>query len=99
MTPARRNQLRRIMLLAWGLYRAEKDGPNPRTFADALAGAWRFIRRAAHTSAPAWAKGSHPRHVRFGSMVQSPIRRSLGNQPYAATSAARAGYLTSRLGR
>lgn len=40
MTQARRNFLRSVMQVAWGLYR---DGD--RTFANALAGAWVFMKR------------------------------------------------------
>lgn len=87
------------MHLAWSLYRAELDGACPRTFADALVGAWRFIKRATHMPAPSWAKGHSPRHLRLAPMIQSPIRRAVAGAPYAGVSAARAGYLTSRLGR
>ena len=92
---------RQVMLLAWSLYRAEVRGPNPRTFADALAGAWRWIKNTAArvAAAPRWAKGAQPRHVSFGSMLASPIRRSLTGQAYAGVNAARAGYVTSALGR
>ncbi|MES2343657.1 MAG: hypothetical protein V4597_18465 [Pseudomonadota bacterium] len=88
------------MRLAWGLYRAELSGPSPRTFADALAGSWRWYKRGAtrSASAPAWVKG-RPAHVSFGSMLQSPIRRSLAGKAYANTTAARLGYVTSMVGR
>ncbi len=73
---------------------------SPRTFADALAGSWRWskARAARMAAAPRWTKGQRA-HVSFGSMVQSPIRRSLIGKPYASTTAARMGYLTSTLGR
>lgn len=92
---------REVMLLAWGLYRAELHGANPRSFANALAGAWRWIKGAAAraAAAPRWAKGAQPRHVSFGSMLASPIRRGLSGQAYAGVKAARAGYVTSVLGR
>lgn len=35
----------RVMKVAWGLFRDARDSDAPRTFADALAGAWRFIKR------------------------------------------------------
>ncbi len=98
MQAAQRQRLRKIMQLAWGLYRADLNGPEPRTFADALAGAWRWTKRNEATAAPAWAKGSRPRSVAFASMVQSPIRRSLSG-PYTNARAYSAGYVTSRLGR
>ncbi|MDO8379215.1 hypothetical protein [Phenylobacterium sp.] len=93
------SQTRRdVMNLAWGLYRAEAKGPNPRSFSDALAGAWRFMKRRAERLTPAWAKGSAPRQIRFASMVSSPIARSLSGQVYAGVRAASAGYHTSRFG-
>jgi hypothetical protein len=76
------NQTRReIMKLAWGLFRAEANGPNPRTFADALAGAWRWIKGAAArlAAAPRWTQGTQARTVSFGTMLQSPIRRRVGS--------------------
>jgi hypothetical protein len=101
MSQARRTFLRDLMALAWDLYRSELHGPEPRTFADALAGAWRWMKRKAERIAadPRWAKGSRPRTVAFGTMLQSPIRRSLSGQAYADTRAREAGYLTSMVGR
>lgn len=92
---------RQVMLLAWSLYRAELRGANPRTFADALAGAWRWVKNTAAriAAAPRWAKGAQPRHVSFGSMLASPIRRSLTGQAYAGVRARQAGYTTAQMGR
>lgn len=98
MTDARRTFLRSLMELAWGLYRAELNGPTPRTFANALSGAWRFMKRQATLAAPKWATMTGPRHVAFRSMLQSPIRRSLRGQPYADTRARSLGYVTSMVG-
>lgn len=100
MTTARRTFLRDVMELAWGLFRADRGGPEPRAFADALAGAWRWMKghAARMAKAPAWAKGSRPRTVALNTMLQSPIRRSLSSQPYAETRARAAGYLTSKIG-
>lgn len=100
MTQARRKFLRELMEMAWGLFRAEQHGSDPRTFADALAGSWQWFKRCAArlASAPAWVK-SRPAHVSFGSMLQSPIRRSLAGKAYANTTAARQGYVTSMVGR
>lgn len=93
------NETRRtVMSLAWGLFRAELNGPAPRTFADALAGAWRFLKRQAERAAPAWAKGSKARQIRFAPVVSSPIARTLSGQSYAGVRAASAGFLTSRIG-
>lgn len=100
MSPERRQALREVMTTAWGLYRAELRGPSPRTFADALAGAWRWIKGcAARMSAqPRWARGSSPRTLYMAPATVSPIRRTLSGQPYAGDIAFRAGRLTSRLG-
>jgi len=89
---------RDVMNLAWALFRAEVNRPSPRTFADALAGAWRFFKRQAERIAPKWATGSQPRHVRLGSMIRSPIARTFTGQAYAGVRAAAAGYATSRIG-
>lgn len=95
-TNERRELLRRVMNTAWGLFRADPV----RTFADALAGAWRWVRKAADRAADAaaWSRQAAGRHVRFSSMVASPIRRSLTGQAFAGAHAAAAGYLTSRIG-
>lgn len=92
------NQTRReIMQTAWGLFRADPA----RTFADALAGAWRWVRASAARMAAngAWLARVAGRTVSYGSTLQSPIRRSLGGQTYAATRAGAAGYVTSMMGR
>jgi hypothetical protein len=97
MTPARRTYLKNIMDLAWGLYRAELNGPCPRTFANALSGAWAWTKRQAAAAKPAWANGTHSRTLYLASPVQSPIRRATVG-PYAFDRSYRAGRLTSRLG-
>lgn len=99
MTSHRRIQLRHIMQLAWGLFRAEQGGPNPRTFADALAGAWRFRKRTAEWDALRWLDEPQPRHIRFRSTSSSPIRQSLTGQRFATGRAASASYAVSRFGR
>ena len=100
MNHIRRQTLRNIMNLAWSLYRAELGGPSPRTFSDALAGAWRWTKAAAAriAEAPTWAKGRKSR-VSFAPLVQSPIGRSLTGARFAGVHVAGAGYTTSRLGR
>jgi hypothetical protein len=72
MTPARRTYLKNIMDLAWGLYRAELNGPCPRTFANALSGAWAWTKRQAAAAKPAWANGTHSPH---------PLPREPGAKP------------------
>jgi hypothetical protein len=95
-TNERRELLRRVMTTAWGLFRADPSRP----FAAALAGAWRWVKKSEDRAAEAaaWLRRAAGRHVRFGSMVASPIRRSLTGQAYAGAHAAAAGYLTSRIG-
>lgn len=101
MKTERRAFIKEVMHLAWSLYRAELNGPSPRTFSDALTGAWRWMKgnvaRAAQQ--PRWAQGSRPRTVSFGTMLQSPIRRSMTGQAFSGVRAAEAGYLTSIMGR
>lgn len=95
------NQTRReVMLMAWSLYRAEADGPSPRTFSDALAGAWRWVKRAAERTAEAaaWIRQARGKHVRFASMIKSPTRRTLASQRYAGAAFASSNYVTSRMG-
>jgi hypothetical protein len=87
------NEIRReIMDLAWGLFRADRS----RGFADALAGAWRWMKgRAARVAANAvWMARAAGRTVSFGSMLQSPIRRRVGS----GWSAYKAERTTARLG-
>lgn len=93
MTTAYRNRLREIMQTAWGLYRADPT----RTFADALAGAWRWVRKLEGWTPPAWA--TQPGRAVFRSMVSSPIRRSLSGQPDARRRGIRAEYVSASFGR
>ena len=101
MNHIHRQTLRTIMRLAWGLYRAELRGPSPRTFSDALSGAWRWTNAAAARAAkaPTWAKCRTAQNVAFAPLTRSPIERALTGQKYAAVRASAAGYATSRLGR
>lgn len=95
-TATHREMLRKVMNAAWGLFRAEPG----RGFADALAGAWRWVKRAAErvAEAAAWTRRTSGKHVRMASMIRSPIRRAMAGQPYAGVAFARANYLTSRIG-
>lgn len=91
------NETRReVMKTAWSLFRAAPS----RGFADALSGAWRWVKGAAERAAEAaaWMRRNAGRQVRLGSMVRSPIRRSLTGCAYAGANAASAGYHTSRIG-
>lgn len=100
MTPARRAFLRDVMEMAWSLYRAELNGPAPRTFADALAGSWAWHKAsAARSAANAAFKARHAGGAAYGSMLRSPIRRSLGGSPHAGDRFRTATYTTSVMGR
>lgn len=95
MTPQRRSFLRELMTLAWDLFRVGN-----RTFADALAGAWRWTKNSAarQQSNAVFMRRYRGRTVAFGTMLQSPIRRSLTG-PYRNADARAAGYVTSMVGR
>lgn len=94
MNHERRDFLRNVMCQAWAIYRQRHiPGCNVRSFADAMRNAWAWLRRNAVPVAPA------TRHLRLNTMVQSPIRRSLGGQAYAYTDARWAGRTTSAVGR
>lgn len=96
MTDTRRTFLRELMALAWGLYRADPA----RTFADALSGAWRWSKACPKRWADnaAWAK-RHKVGVAYGSLIGSPIRRSLSGLPHAGDRFRTATRLTSVVGR
>lgn len=99
MTDARRTFLRELMQLAWSLYRAEQGGPNPRTFVNALAGAWRWAKASPERRAANQRWAFRRTRVAYGSLVQSPIRRGLGDQPHAGDRFRSATYTTSVVGR
>ena len=91
------NQVRReVMEMAWGLFRAERGSVNPRTFADALAGAWRWVkgRVARMADNAAWLRRVNGGTVAFRSMLQSPIRRRVGS----GWDAYKAEYVTTSVG-
>jgi hypothetical protein len=89
--------LRDIMLLAWRKCGYER-GAMP--FSAALRHAWAWFRGAATREAAEERYRSAPQHrtLCLGSMVRSPIRRSLTGQYYAYTLARYAGRITSHLG-
>lgn len=89
MTTDRRNHLRRVMTLAWGLFR-EPGGD--RSFSDALRGAWKFLAGLARLK-PLPRSG----RVIFKDTLRSPIGRRYGAS--AATGGrASMNYLTSVVG-
>lgn len=96
MTATRKTFLRELMALAWSLYRSDPG----RTFADALAGAWRWTKARTQRQADnaAWLK-RHRGGVAYGSLVASPIRRSLSGLPHAGDRFRTATRVTSMVGR
>lgn len=92
-----RKRLRSVMTLAWGLYRSD-IAHGQRSFADALSGVWRFLKRLSEETASNTGSRKGRRSLSFGSKIVSPIDRRLHGKPYAGFYASRAGRLTSRLG-
>lgn len=80
------------MATAWSFFRADPA----RTFADALAGAWAWIKGAARRAADnaAWMARLAGRNVALSSMLQSPVRRQVGS----AWHAYKAELTTARMG-
>ncbi len=93
MTTERKDHLRRVMTLAWGLFREPSER---RTFSEALRGAWCFMAKLAKPCRLA-------RQLRAGGLVQikdtlrSPIRQRHGSR---ATVGGRGSmvYLAARVG-
>lgn len=94
MTTARRLFLRRVMSLAWGLYR---DRSVTRTFAEALRGAWHFIDRMAAKPCKLARALRAGRHVQMADTIASPLRRRYGANASVGGRAS-ANYLTAVLG-
>ncbi len=95
MTDTRRNYLRRIMGLAWDLFRSDPT----RTFADALRGSWKFIRATAKASQAFRARSRGARHVMLSpSLIHSPASRVTSTQRYPGVADCRAGITISRIG-
>ncbi|MDI1365810.1 MAG: hypothetical protein PSX79_13285 [bacterium] len=94
------NQTRReVMELAWDLFRSALGTADARSFADALKGAWRYMKKMATWQPPKWARGSGARTVQLSpTLYRSPIARALQGQAYASNKAHKAAYMTARLG-
>jgi hypothetical protein len=92
MTENRRDALRRIMLMAWDLYRTAKRSLESRSFGDCLKGAWSFTRRLAEAG-KSWKRRGH---LRLSSdLIKSPIARHEGRNTERDF---RGAYVTARLG-
>lgn len=91
------NETRRsVMNMAWGLFReAVATGDRRYTFAQALAGAWRFMKRLAAMKP----LSSRARNgvVHFSSTIRSPIIQRQGRRAFAGGRGS-AVYLTARMG-
>ena len=84
------NETRRsVMKVAWSLFReAAKEG-DPRAFADALVGAWRWIKKLVAMKRPTWSRG--------GGVARSAIGRRYGAAAYVGGRSSVA-YLAARVG-
>jgi hypothetical protein len=86
---------RRIMSVAWDLFRTDRN----RTFADALRGAWKFIRGLTKAVAAFRSRARGARHIMFSrSLIRSPNQRATSTQRYAGAADGHAARITSRLG-
>jgi hypothetical protein len=92
MTEARRSALRRIMTIAWDLYRTGQRSFDSRSFADCLKGAWTLTRKIAEASR-GWKQRGHLKLS--ADLIKSPIARHEGRN---SQSDFRAAYLTARIG-
>lgn len=93
----RRNQLRQIMTVAWGLFREASTTAESRTFADALAGAWRFIKRLTATPCRLARQLRAGGHVQMADTIASPVRRFYGAKTHVGGRGSVA-YLAARVG-
>ncbi|MDP3405223.1 MAG: hypothetical protein Q8S03_11070 [Brevundimonas sp.] len=90
MTSDRKNHLRRVMTLAWALFR---EPSSDQTFSEALKGAWTFLTNLARMKP--W-RGAG-RAVIAGT-ISSPVRAFCGNRAQVGGRRSHA-YQTSRMGR
>ncbi|MDP3406595.1 MAG: hypothetical protein Q8S03_18040 [Brevundimonas sp.] len=58
MTTAANKTRQSVMNVAWCLFREAAKAGEARTFADALKGAWRWVKKLAKAKAPAFARRS-----------------------------------------
>ncbi|WP_428149707.1 hypothetical protein [Brevundimonas sp.] len=79
---------RSVMKVAWSLFREAARSEDARSFADALAGAWRWVKKLAKR---------RPTRSRGAFFVRSPIARRYGPAAYVGGRASPA-YLASRMG-
>jgi hypothetical protein len=88
MTTAQETR-RRVMTVAWSLFREAAKGGEPRSFADALTGAWRWVKRLAKAK---------PFAVRNGSLIaRSAVARHYGAAAFVGGRSSHA-YAASQMG-
>jgi hypothetical protein len=93
------NETRRsVMKVAWSLFREAAKAQDPRTFADALSGAWRFIKRMAAAKKPAWMKSNSGRVELRSPIAGSAVARRYGGAAFVGGRSSHA-YLASCAGR
>lgn len=93
------NETRRsVMKVAWSLFREAAKTSEARTFADALAGAWRFIKRMATAKKPAWMKTTGGRIELRSPIARSAVGRRYGNAAYVGGRSSHA-YIAACAGR
>ena len=94
------NEKRRsIMQLAWACYRSDQGpGRGNLSFAEHLAGSWRWHKRQAASKPPRWARGGKPRFVHFTNAAYSPADRALQGQPWARAASFQKGGEIARVG-
>ena len=93
------NETRRsVMKVAWGLFREAAKASEARTFADALSGAWRFVKRMAAMKKPAWMKATGGRIELRSPIAPSAVGRRYGGAAYVGGRSSQA-YMAACAGR
>jgi hypothetical protein len=83
------NTRRDVMNIAWSLFREAAKSGEPRTFADALTGAWRWLKKLATMKRPAWSNSS--------GVARSAVVSRYGASAFVGGRSSQA-YLTARVG-
>lgn len=93
------NETRRsVMQLAWEMFRDTVTAGETRTFADALASAWRFTKRMAAAAAKFMATAKNGRIEMRSPIARSAVGRRYGAAAYLGGRSSHA-YLAARAGR
>jgi hypothetical protein len=80
---------RSVMTVAWSLFRSAAADGAPRTFGDALAGAWRWVKKLATVKRASWSRGSV--------VARSAVVRHYGSAAFVGGRSSHA-YMASRMG-